>query len=137
MIRENLFAPVAYGTQPCCYWKATPAMIDEHTGGCGPGGWGDLLVPDRMYGLNVNPCCRIHDWMYSFGATLADKELSDRAFLNNMVRFIRGNTKWRWVARLRMRRARTYYHAVKTLGGPAFWDDKNKPGEMSGDEVNL
>ena len=34
--------------------------------GCGPGGAGDKLVPDTMYGLDVSNACRIHDWYYRF-----------------------------------------------------------------------
>ncbi len=44
----KLFAPKEYGQQPCCYHKASPELIKEATGGCGPGGPGDKFVPDKL-----------------------------------------------------------------------------------------
>lgn len=130
MIKEGLWAPLDYGTQPCCYWQATPEMIKEHTGGCGPGAVGKVGLFDRMWGLNVKPCCKIHDWMYAFGEVLLDKDQSDRAFNNNLIRYITDHTRWAWLASLRMQRAEKYVYLVERRGGPAFWKGKNKDGEM-------
>lgn len=128
----KLFAPDPYGCQPCSYFDATPQMLEDAAGGCGPGGVGDRLVPDRMYGLSVRPACSIHDWMYHFGQDLEDKKKADGVFLENMVRIIDTKTRWDWVKFLRRRRAKKYYKLVKWFGGPAFWDKKNKPEEMRG-----
>jgi len=126
----KLFAPVEYGTQPCIFHEAPREMIDTLTGGCGPGGPGDFLVPDTMYLLTVRPACAIHDWMYYFGETHDDKEISDRVFLYNMLRIITAKTKWGWLKHLRNRRAYIYFTAVAKYGGPAFWKDKNYKDEM-------
>ena len=80
-----------------------------------------------MYGLSVFRACQIHDYMYYMGKTLADKEEADRVFLNNMVRIINAETKWKWLRCLRKRRAYAYYKAVDIFGGSSFWDGKNRP----------
>ena len=53
--------------------------------------------------------------MYHNGKTIEDKKEADRVFLNNMLRLVDGKTKWRFVRRLRRRRARIYFEAVKRL----------------------
>ncbi len=93
--------------------------------GCGTKGLGGILVPDTLYGLSVTDACNIHDWMYAYGRSAADKEEADRVFLNNMVRIVQGRTQWGWLKSLRLRRARKYYLAVKYGGGPAYWTGKN------------
>ena len=110
---------------PAAYWRTPKGLREEITGGCGPGGIGDMLIPDTIWGLSVKPACAIHDWMYHFGDTDQHKTQADRVFLNNMLRIIKNKTKWKWLARLRIRRAKTYYFFVKHCGGPAFWDAKN------------
>ena len=111
------------------YWDTPEHIIDAMTGGCGPGGFGDMFVPDTLWGMNVFPACRIHDYMYGVGETLADKDEADRVFLNNMVRLAKAGTRWNWLRRLRLRRAGTYYFFVSKFGGDAFWKGKNKPEE--------
>jgi len=130
MERLKLYAPESYYTTP-------KEEIDRVTGGCGPGGFGDFLVPDTIYGLSIFEACRRHDWMYHVGEILADKEEADRVFLNNMTRIIKVKTAWRWfpafrkiLIRLRLRRAKTYYFFVDEFGGPAFWDGKNQIEEF-------
>ena len=116
----KLFAPDEF-------WDTKDVHWDDMEGGCGPGGVGDWLVPDTVWGLNIRPACVIHDWMYAFGETLEDKMRADRVFLNNMVRIVIHNTKNGILLKLRLRRTRTYYEAVKRFGGPAFWDEKKDP----------
>ena len=87
--------------------------------GCGSKslGW---LVPDSIWGLNITDVCNIHDYMYSRGTTLQDKEYADRIFLNNLVRKIESGSKLlRW---LRRRRALKMHWAVDKFGEAAFWD---------------
>jgi uncharacterized protein DUF1353 len=119
----KLFAPNSYRA-------AQPEEKEKIVNGCGPGGWKFDLVPDTLWGLKVTKACNIHDWMYHFGQTLDDKKKADRVFLNNMLRLIDAKTKWRIVRRLRRRRARIYYEAVKRYGAPSFWSNKNKPDEL-------
>ena len=114
---------------PAQYWETPEHIIDDMTGGCGPGGFGDWLAPDTNYGLSMFQACRVHDYMYAVGETLAAKEEADRVFLNNMVRLVKDGTRWRWLRQLRLRRAKTYYFFVKTFGGDAFWNGKNRTEE--------
>lgn len=100
--------------------------------GCGPGGLGDILVPDTIYGLSVNSCCAIHDWYYRYfpGNTEMDRELADRIFKNNMIRLVTAKTKWSWLRRLRLRRVKTYYSMVRFAGATAFFEERNKDSEV-------
>ena len=120
-----LYAPSDYGHQPYRYHDATDNMVAKYTGGCGPGGVGDFLVPDTIWGLNIKPSCSIHDWLYKWGETEGDKELSDLIFLENMLRQIEAASPWLKI--LRRHRAVNYYGAVKDLGHKAFWKGKVKP----------
>lgn len=118
----KLFAPEEY-------WKLSKERKDAICNGCGAKGIGGWLVPDTMWGLNVRVCCDIHDYMYSVGTTIEDKRVADRVFLNNVLRVVEDGA---WILRaLRRRRAKTYFFFVDTFGGPAFWDGKNKPEEVS------
>lgn len=67
---------------------------------------------------------------YLIGETHADKESADRSFLYNLQRRIEAQDSWWWIKKLRHRRAKTYYEAVRMFGGPAFWAGKNLPEEM-------
>ena len=117
-----LYAPSTYGSQPCRYHDAPNEMVAKYTGGCGPGGKGDFLVPDTIFGLNIKPSCSIHDWMYHWGQTTGDKDLADIIFLENMLRQIE-SASW-FFKFLRRHRAVDYYGAVKDLGRKAFWKGK-------------
>ena len=123
---------------PDSYWKIPEKERNVRHTACGAGkGLGDFLIPDSLWGLNVTEACRIHDYMYSVGKTEEDREMADKAFLNNLVRLIEGRYKegkWKPVeavlATLRRYRAMSYYNAVRNFGGPAFWDSKNSEAEM-------
>ena len=117
------------------YWNTPDEILDKITGGCGPGGWGDFLVPDNIdfpwpWGLSIRPACRIHDWYYGRFHTLDKKEEADRVFLNNMVRIIEAKTKFHVIKWRRKKRAWLYYTAVKRFGAPAFFANSNEPEEM-------
>lgn len=119
----NLYAPRSYV-------DATPEIRAAVVNGCGTSGWKGYLVPDTIWGLRVTEVCRIHDWMYAEGETIADKEEADRVFLNNMLRLIEAAGGPWLLQALRRRRARTYFEAVSIFGGPAFWHEKNGPENM-------
>ena len=74
----NLIAPVSF-------WKATQEEVDKHTGGCGPGKYGNYLVPNKILGISIIEACRIHDWEYYLGETFEDKGQADFNFLLNML----------------------------------------------------
>jgi hypothetical protein len=132
MKKAKLYAPEKFGAQPCCYHDATPEQIAAAIGkgGCGPGGIGDYLVPDTMWGLNVRPACSIHDWQYHWGRTIDDKIKADLNLRDNLVRLIKAQNSWGFIENLRLRRARSYYEAVKYFGGPAFWSGKSSIYEL-------
>lgn len=117
----ELFAPAAY-------WS----LIDKspYCNGCGAKGLGGYLIPDNLFGLSIENCCNIHDFMYSMGNGIADKEEADRVFLNNMLREIEAVQASRVVNFFRRLRAMGYYSAVRDFGGPAFWAGKNRPEEL-------
>ena len=122
MTRAFLFAPPEY-------WKLSAE--DRAARRCGPGrGVLEWLVPDNIYGCPVSVACSIHDFMYAHGKTADDKCEADRVFLNNMIRLIEANGGWWPIQWLRLRRAVIYYEAVSHFGGPAFWNEKNKPTEI-------
>jgi len=126
MVKEktlNLFCPHDYKT-------LSKEELNKITNGCGPQGWKFDFVPDKIWGLCINLPCRIHDYMYHIGKGIKDKEEADRVFLNNMIRLIEYKTKWKWLKWLRKRRAYKYYVAVKYLGGPAFWVNKNNSNHI-------
>lgn len=117
-----LFAPEAYWRLP---------EDERRRRRCGPGrGVLEKLVPETIYGVRVSQACSIHDFMYAIGHTPLDKDESDMVFLNNMIRLIEAHGGWWLLQLLRLRRARIYYEAVSHFGGPAFWNDKNKPTEI-------
>lgn len=123
----KLFAPESY-------WQTPPHILDEITGGCGPGGFGDYLVPDNIdwpwpWGLSIFPACRIHDYMYHIGETREEKVTADIVFLNNMVRIVENANGWRIIKHRRLKRAWIYYKAVDRFGGVAYWKDKNSDEE--------
>jgi hypothetical protein len=126
----KLYAPEQFGNQPCCYHDAPLVLRNAVAGGCGPGGLGDYIVPDTLYGLSVKPACAIHDWQYHYGVTLADKDDADNNFRDNMVRLIKAQGSWGIIENLRLRRARTYYEMVSHFGGPAFWAGKSSIYEL-------
>ena len=106
--------------EPEGYKALTAAEKAKICNGCGSKGLGGWLVPDTVWGLNITDCCNIHDFMYSQGTTLKDKEYADRIFLNNLVRVIDSGSKLlRW---LRRRRALKMHWAVDKFGEAAFWD---------------
>ena len=114
---------VLYAPASCLNANAN-ALLDI-CNGCGASGsaW---RPPERIYGTLIVYACHIHDWMYSFGVVIEDKEEADRTMLNNMLRLIdRDGIKWYKPTFLQRRRALKYYEAVKYLGGPAYWAGKN------------
>jgi hypothetical protein len=108
-------------------WDAfTPDERAEFTGGCGPGGIGDKLVPDTVWGLSIFEACQRHDFAYHFGTTGEDKARADYDFLRNMFAIIDARSKFKVVAFARRRRALKYFEAV-WYGGHGAFAKKEKP----------
>jgi hypothetical protein len=117
-------------TAPKTYWDASGEKRAKNCNGCGTEGWKGSLVPDTIWGLRISKACDTHDWMYSEGASDADKQYADMLFLNNLIALIRmaaAQSSAGWVLKLvRERRAFTYYQAVSNsmLGEAAFIEAK-------------
>ena len=98
-------------------WKlATKEDRDKYSGGCGPGKFGDWLVPDTMWGLCVSEACNIHDWMYAYGVTANDRKEADDILLRNLYILIDNDSPTWLFRKLRRVRARTYYFWVRSFG---------------------
>jgi len=119
--KVELYAPEEFNHLP-------PEILAEY--GCGPGGIGDILVPDTVWFLSIKPACKRHDYMYEIGKTEEDKQIADRVFRNNMIRIIVAHTHNKWLLRRRLKRAHLYYKMVRDHGGPFYWEGKNKPEEL-------
>lgn len=118
---------------PAQYWrlkKEEPDLLKQIVNKCGPSGWLIDLVPDSILGLDIGEVCDIHDFMFSIGETHEDMLEANDVFKNNLMRWVTGNTKWRWLRRRRLKIAEGYVKAVELWGGPAFWRGKNKPEEV-------
>lgn len=94
---------------------------------CGPGDFGNYLVPDSILGVSVTEACRIHDWYYRFypGDTEEDRFMADRVLLNNMLRIIVCASKSKWLLRARYYIAHLYFTSVRKYGAPAFFEERN------------
>jgi hypothetical protein len=92
--------------------------------GCGPGGLGDWLVPDTMWGLNISEACRIHDWYYRFfyDRSPRAKEFADQLLLENARTIITKGSHNFITRKLRYIRCRTYYFMVDKCG-QSSWDE--------------
>jgi len=112
---------------PMSFANANEDLIEERTGGCGPGNIGDWFVPDTMYGESVYLACQIHDWMYSEGKTLKDKRVADLVFLVNMTLLVTADSGMLDV--LRLRRVMSYFQAVYMGGNDAFQSGKTMKRE--------
>lgn len=102
---------------------------DKKCNGCGSG-WNSKLVPDRIYFLNINRACCIHDYMYEVGITKFEKEVADEVLLLNLNRLINEDTNWirnnSFVKRRMKNIAKIYYKFVVEFGNDAFFNGKEK-----------
>ena len=113
----NLAAPESFW-----YYLGFGNDLCEVINGCGPGGIGDVLVPDTAYGLSLKPACKIHDWMYTIYNDEFGFELANQIFLDNMIRINNASTKNRLLKYLRTRRILKYDRAVRYFGRLFFYD---------------
>ena len=114
-------------------WEFKERFPDEFKSyGCGPGGIGDFLVPDTVYGLSIKEACRIHDWGYRHckWASEEDRARHDRIFLNNMLRIIDAKTNLYILRQLRAYRCYAYYIAVRKFGARSYWCERNNNEEL-------
>lgn len=106
---------------PQSFWLAGPEQINSLVNGCGPGGFGDRLIPDTVWFLSVKAACKIHDWMFLVYNCETGFELSNQVFMDNMAR-INQTTKQAWLRFLRARRIKKYHQAVCDFGRLFYYD---------------
>ena len=86
--------------------------IMEMTNGCGREGVEGRIVPDTIWGLDISPVCRVHDYMYLHAETLAEENYADAIFGANLISLVQQKTKFPLLKWLRLRRAYKYVDAV-------------------------
>ena len=108
---------------PLTMVRASMEDILAQTNGCGREGIEDWLVPDTIWGLDISPVCRVHDWMYQQAQESArrhrdqdklteDEHFADGIFGANLISLIKQKTRSKAVTWLRLRRAYKYVDAV-------------------------
>lgn len=107
---------------PATYVSAPTAARARTCNGCGAKGLGGWLVPDTLWGLAIEECCDVHDWMYSEGGDESDRLWADMVFLGNMLYLIeRQSGAIASLLRMpRRHRALKYFEAVRAGGAPWF-----------------
>lgn len=117
---------------PQSFWQAGTEQVNSLVNGCGPGGFGDRLVPDTVWFLSIKPACKIHDWMFLVYNCEAGFDLANTVFKDNMAR-INQTTKQVWLKYLRTKRIKKYYW-ICAFSGRLFYYDAHL-GVYENDEV--
>lgn len=107
-------------TMPQSFLEATDKEIEEKTGGCGPGKYGDYFVPDTILFVSIKEACVIHDWEYSFAESFEDKKNADMNFLMNMLNINYNRSKSKVMRRIRDQIIFKYFISVYYYGDPFF-----------------
>jgi hypothetical protein len=110
--RDGLLAPRSYII-------VNQKVRDLTCNGCGPK-MIEFLVPEKLWGVDIEKACDIHDWMYSEGEDESDRNFADDVFHKNMLLLIYAHPCSRVLRRMRLRAARLYYNAVRGLGSIFF-----------------
>lgn len=97
---------------------------------CGAGqGLGDIIVPEKIFGLKISPACFVHDVMFEISeATWEDFHTSNSVFIHNLLAIVKHRSKNWILEHIRNYRVVTYYNAVDTIGAICFWDTKHAQG---------
>jgi len=109
----------------------TPILLIKRkigsSGGCGPGKFGNMLVPDRIWFVNIKPACYCHDCRYhdleDNVDTTDERYKADKELFNNGEKIIRKESKNKFTRWLRMRVLLHYYMAVDVAGHKWKGDD--------------
>ncbi len=117
-----------YDESPSLYTYAASAPasnVDPSGLACGPGGWGDWIVPDRPYGHDFTGPCQFHDDCYGAcwgGQHVFSKGYCDTTFLARMrSECLHLYAFWEIFDRRHcLYVARVYYTAVDWLGQGAY-----------------
>jgi hypothetical protein len=113
--------------------------FEEFTSYCGAGqGLGDIIVPERIFGLKISPACYIHDVSWEIAdASWTEFHQTNSIFLNNILEIIRYKSSSWILEHIRNYRAITYYNAVNTIGTKLFWATKKAQGLLTPDPLYL
>lgn len=105
--------------------------VHDFSSHCGAGkGFGDIIVPETVYGLKISPACFVHDVMWEMAEPTWEAFHSSNAiFLRNIISLIIVQSDSRFLKFLRMYRAVTYYNAVDYIGQSIFWAEKKKQAD--------
>ncbi len=107
-------------------WWPHHLPLDRFPSFCGAGtGVGDVIVPEKNWGLSMSPACFVHDICWPIAQpTWADFHQSNSMFMHNCQALVEARSRFP-LKQLRMYRAVTYFNAVDTLGETFFWAEKN------------
>lgn len=97
---------------PLTMVRASMEDILAQTNGCGREGIEGRIVPDTIWGLDISPACRVHDYMYVHADSRADEDYADAIFGANLISIIQQKTSFKPLKWLRLRRAYKYIDAV-------------------------
>jgi len=101
--------------------------IDDYESYCGAGkGFGDTIIPDKIWGAKVSPACWAHDFEWAqCPATWDAYHAANSRFLHNLQALVVAQS-CNWLTRnLRLLGCQSYYRAVDTFGAVVFWRLKN------------
>jgi len=102
------------------FWPGMPLADLRHSCGAGEG-IGDLIVPEKIFGLRVTPSCSIHDLAWDYAEpTWADFHQSNSMFFHNLLELIRVQSANVFMRKLRYGMAVNYYLAVDSVGAGIF-----------------
>ena len=92
----------------------------------------NYVVPEKIAGLKISPCCYIHDICYDISEPIwADFHQSNAVFLTNILVMIQTKpSKFAFVNAVRLYRAATYYNAVSLFGSKIFWRLKKEQEKL-------
>jgi len=113
-----------YAHHECWLFKENHPEVFQSFG-CGPGGLGDLFIPDNIFGVDVSNACRIHDWYYRFwpGNTEKDRKMADQLMRKNLLIIVRAKSN-PFALWLREPICQIYYIMVRKYGVDAFFEER-------------
>ena len=106
------------------YRLRAPEEFDpsQIVGGCGPGKWGNRLIPNSILGVDISPACDIHDFCYLIGKTEEERDQSDIELFANSYRIIKQKSKNKLMSFLRAVILTWYFLAV-AYGGESVYEN--------------
>lgn len=111
---------------PESFWDADQELIDSVVGGCGPGWFGNLFVPNNLLGVKIKIACQIHDWCFLVWNDKKGFRLANNIFNRNMNMTVSQKTKTKWLKKPRLWVSVIYYQFVHRSGGLGYKDNHLK-----------